>query len=114
MKLIVATAALLIMISAGESKWSEMVSDAQNILRLLEDMAICQEAELKIVNLINCFENVQVKHAQPDYGKQVQRSINRPTEARTIEEKSTLVNSNNAYNSVVPRLPCRRFMRGSC
>ena len=100
MKRTLATLALFMMIPIGESKWAEMVSDAENILRLLEDMAICQEVELPNVKLITYFANMHGKQVQPVHGKSVHGSIKRATKPPTIEK--------------IKRFPCRRFNRWSC
>lgn len=111
MKLIVVTFALFdIVTAAGENDQSQMVLDAQKILRVLEDMLVCQELDLPIEKMFTCFAKMHVRQAQSP----VDELINEADESQTIEQQSTSVYSNNNHNSGPHRLPCRRTMRWSC
>ena len=106
-----ASVALFVIVTpSGGNKQSQMVLDAQNILRLLEDMLICQEMNLPLDKMITCFSKVHVKQAQSP----VDDSINKADESQTIREQSTLVYSNYKHNLGLHRPPCRAFRRWSC
>ena len=70
MKLIVsAVLGLIMLIPAGASKNTEMVSDAKIIFQLLEDMVVCQEAGLPIVKMLSCLAKVHIKPAKSPVDK---------------------------------------------
>ena len=106
-----ASVALFVIVTpSGGNKQSQMVLDAQKILRLLEDMLICQEMNLPLDKMITCFSKVHVKQAQSP----VDDSINKADESQTIRQQSTLVYSNYKPNLGLHRPPCRAFRRWSC
>jgi len=70
MKLIVlAVFGLIMLFPTGASENTEMVSDAQIIFQLLEDMVLCQEAGLPIVKMLSCLAKVHIKPAKSPVDK---------------------------------------------